>query len=98
MATITREQFKQKYKEQHPDAEKWTYLEQDQVHTITKVTKNGESCIITLRDGRSFWACSGLHKALTNNNKLPKYIVSCGKKQSSKSANQYWSFQMIDAE
>ena len=44
MATITLEQFKQKYKEQHPDAEKWANLEQDQVHTITKVrsvnTKN----------------------------------------------------------
>ena len=51
-----------------------------------------------MTDGRSFWACSGLQKALANNDKLPKHIVSGGKKQSSKSANQYWSFQMIYAE
>ncbi len=81
MATITLEQFTQRTTSWRWE---WANLEQDQVHTITKVrlvnTKNGESCIITLRDRRSFWACSGLQKALTNNDKLPKYIVSCGKK------------------
>ena len=101
MATITLEQFQQKYKEQHPDTDKWVNLEQNQVHTITNFrfvnTENGESCIITLNDERSFWACSGLHKKLKIDDKLPKHLVSLGKKQSKKSANQYWAFQVIDA-
>ena len=100
MATITLEQFQQKYKEQHPPADKWADLEQNKVHTITNFkfvnTKNGESCIITLGDGRSFWACPGLCKKLKTDDKLPKQLVSCGKKQSSKSVNQFWSFQLID--
>ena len=101
MATITLEQFQEIYKQQHPDANKWANLEQNQVHTIADFrfvdTKNGESCIITLSDGRSFWACSGLCKKLKLDDKLPKHLVSLGKKKSSKSTNQFWSFQVIDA-
>ena len=101
MATITLEQFQQMYKEQHPNAEKWANLEQNQVHTITNFrfvnTKNGESCIITLSDGQSFWACSGLYKKLKQDDAMPKHIVSLGKRQSTKSVNQFWSFQLIDA-
>ena len=101
MATITLEQFQQMYKEQHPNAEKWANLKQNQVHTITNFrfvnTKNGESCIITLSDGQSFWACSGLYKKLKQDDAMPKHIVSLGKRQSTKSVNQFWSFQLIDA-
>ena len=99
MATITLEQFQEIYKQQHPGADKWANLEQNQVHTITDFrfvdTKNGESCIITLSDGRSFWACSGLFNKLQQDSVMPKHLVSLGKKKSSKSANQFWAFQMI---
>ena len=101
MATITLEQFQQIYKQQHPDADKWADLEQNKVHTITSFrfvnTKNGESCIITLNDGSSFWACSGLYKRLKQDGAIPKHLISLGKKQSNKSMNQIWSFQMINA-
>jgi hypothetical protein len=101
MATITLEQFQQKYIDQHPNADKWADLEPNQVHTIVKLrfvdTKNGEACIITLNNDRSFWACSGLVKSLKQNDVMPKHLVSLGKKQSNKSANMFWSFQLVDA-
>ena len=100
MATLTLEQFYTQYKEQHPDADKWENLEQHHVHKITSFrfvnTTHGETCIITLNDGRNFWGCSGLYNKLKNDERLPKWLVSEGKKQSNKSNNQYWSFKLID--
>ena len=101
MISITLEEFQQKYKEQRPDADKWANLEQNKVHKIGKFrkisTSIGEFIIITLEDGRYFWACSGLQTKLNSDDKKPQYLVSLGKKQCSKSSHMLWSFQVIDA-
>ena len=100
MTSITLEELQQKYEEQHPDADKWANLEQNKVHKICKFLKISTSkgeFIITLEDGRHFWACSGLQTKLNSDDKMPKYLVSLGKKQCSKNSNMFWSFQVIDA-
>ena len=40
MTSITLEEFQQKYKEQHPDTDKWAHLEQNKVHKICKISKD----------------------------------------------------------
>jgi hypothetical protein len=96
MTTITLEQFQQKYKEQHPDANKWEDLEQNKVHTIIKITFSagmyGDNCIITLSDNSNYWACPSLVKSLKQNQTMPKYVVSLGLKQSNRSSNMFYSF------
>ena len=101
MADYTLEQVKQIHKEQNPDILKWKNLEENQVHKIVKcrfitTKKNEEVSIISLKDGRDFWTCSGLYKALKRNSSMPKHVVSEGEKQSKKSDNKYWSFMLID--
>ena len=85
MNIITLEEFQQKYKEQHPDTDKWAHLEQNKVHKICKFrkisTSKGEFIVITLEDGRHFWACSGLQTKLNSDDKMLKYLVSLGKKK-----------------
>ena len=76
-------------------------LEQNKVHKICKFrkisTSKGEFNMITLEDPRYYWACSGLQTKLNNDDKMPKYHVSLGKKQCCKNSNMFWSFQVIDA-